>query len=83
MLRTRMRDAFHHTSFRSFAMTGCGWAWAGPKALIKAKQVVPDSRLRARFHHQRAAVAALLGPLDIVKQRCAAFQARRELLVGG
>jgi aspartate aminotransferase len=69
---------------KAFAMTGWRLGYgAGPKALIKAMQVVQSQSTSCPSSiSQAAAVAALLGPLDIVKQRCAAFQARRNLVVG-
>jgi aspartate aminotransferase len=68
---------------KAFAMTGWRLGYgAGPKALIEAMAVVQSQSTSCPSSiSQAAAIAALRGPLDIVRERCAAFQARRDLVV--
>lgn len=69
---------------KAYAMTGwrIGYA-AGPKELIKGMGVVQSQvTSSASSVSQAAAVAALNGPQDIVRERCKSFQARRDLIVG-
>jgi aspartate aminotransferase len=68
---------------KAFAMTGWRVGYgAGPSALIKAMAVVQSQSTSCPSSvSQAAAVAALLGPLDHVRERCAAFQARRDFVV--
>jgi len=68
---------------KTYAMTGwrvgfCG----GPKALIKA-MVNMQSQLTSGIStvSQAAAVAALDGPQDLVKERAAIYKARRDMVV--
>jgi aspartate aminotransferase len=69
---------------KAFCMTGWRVGYgAGPQPLIKAMAVVQSQSTSCPSSvSQAAAIAALNGPLDIVKERCAAFQARRDLVVG-
>jgi aspartate aminotransferase len=69
---------------KAFAMTGWRVGYgAGPQPLIKAMAVVQSQSTSCPSSiSQAATIAALNGPLDIVKERCAAFQARRDLVVG-
>jgi aspartate aminotransferase len=69
---------------KAFAMTGWRVGYgAGPQPLIKAMAVVQSQSTSCPSSiSQAATIAALNGPLDIVKARCAAFQARRDLGVG-
>lgn len=68
---------------KSHAMTGWRIGFgAGPRALIAAMAVVQSQATScASSISQAAAVAALMGPQDIVKERCRVFQARRDLVV--
>lgn len=68
---------------KAYAMTGwrIGYA-AGPKALIKAMSVMQSQATSCPSSvSQAAAIAALLGPQDIVAERCKAFQDRRDFVV--
>lgn len=68
---------------KSYAMTGwrIGYA-AGPASLINAMAVVQSQSTSCPSSiGQAAAVAALGGPQDIVRERCAIFQRRRDMLV--
>ena len=68
---------------KAFAMTGWRLGYgAGPKPLIKAMAVVQSQSTSCPSSiSQAAAIAALGGPLDIVRERCVIFQARRDLVV--
>ena len=68
---------------KSYAMTGWRLGYgAGPKALIAAMAVVQSQATSCPSSiSQAAAVAALTGPQDVVRERCQAFQARRDLVV--
>jgi aspartate aminotransferase len=68
-----------------FAMTGWRLGYgAGPKPLIKAMAVVQSQSTSCPSSiSQAAAIAALRGPLDIVKERCEAFRVRRDIVVAG
>ncbi len=68
---------------KAYAMTGwrIGYA-AGPKPLIKAMATLQSqSTSNPCSISQAAAVAALNGPQDFLKERAAAFQQRRDLVV--
>ena len=68
---------------KSYAMTGwrLGYA-AGPAELIRAMaRMQAQSSLNPSSVSQAAAVAALNGPMDVVRERCAEFQARRDAIV--
>jgi aspartate aminotransferase len=68
---------------KTFAMTGwrLGYA-AGPVELIRAMaRLQAQSSLNPSSVSQAAAVAALSGPMDIVRERCAEFQVRRDAVV--
>jgi aspartate aminotransferase len=68
---------------KTFAMTGwrLGYA-AGPVELIRAMaRLQAQSSLNPSSVSQAAAVAALNGPMEIVRQRCAEFEARRDAVV--
>lgn len=69
---------------KSYAMTGWRLGYgAGPKALIAAMAVVQSQATSCPSSiSQAAAVAALTGPQDVVRERCQAFQDRRDLVVG-
>jgi aspartate aminotransferase len=70
---------------KAFAMTGwrVGYA-AGPKPLISAMQMLQDqSTSNVSSISQRAAVAALRGPMDTVDTMVREFLARRDLFVAG
>jgi aspartate aminotransferase len=64
-------------------MTGWRLGYAcGPVELIRAMaRMQGQSSLNPSSVSQAAAVAALNGPLDIVRTRCAEFQARRDFIV--
>jgi aspartate aminotransferase len=70
---------------KAFAMTGWRLGYgAGPKPLIKAMAVVQSQSTSCPSSiSQAAAIAALGGPLDIVKERCEAFRVRRDIVVKG
>jgi aspartate aminotransferase len=68
---------------KAYAMTGwrIGYA-AGPKHLIKAMSTLQSqSTSNPCSISQAAAVAALNGPQDFLKERAAVFQQRRDLVV--
>ena len=68
---------------KTYAMTGwrLGYA-AGPVELVRAMaRLQAQSSLNPSSVSQAAAVAALNGPQDIVRERCAEFQARRDAIV--
>ncbi|MFW8636992.1 pyridoxal phosphate-dependent aminotransferase [Cribrihabitans pelagius] len=68
---------------KAYAMTGwrLGYA-AGPKPLIDAMKVVQSqSTSHPSSIAQAAAVAALNGPQEVLAERRASFQARRDLVV--
>ena len=69
---------------KAYAMTGwrIGYA-AGPKALIKAMTTIQSqSTSNACSISQWASVEALTGPQDYISESRAAFQRRRDLVVG-
>ncbi len=68
---------------KTFAMTGWRLGYAcGPVELIRAMgRMQGQSSLNPSSVSQAAAVAALNGPMDIVRSRCAEFQARRDFIV--
>jgi len=68
---------------KAFAMTGWRLGYgAGPGPLIKAMAVVQSQSTSCPSSiSQAAAIAALLGPLDIVRERCDAFAGRRDFVV--
>jgi aspartate aminotransferase len=68
---------------KTFAMTGWRLGYAcGPVELIRAMaRMQGQSSLNPSSVSQAAGVAALNGPMDIVHQRCAEFQARRDFIV--
>jgi aspartate aminotransferase len=68
---------------KAYAMTGwrIGYA-AGPEALIKAMaKVESQTTSNPSSISQWAAVEALNGPQDFIKERAKVFQARRDLVV--
>ena len=68
---------------KAYAMTGWRIGYAGgPSALIRAMAIVQSqSTSCASSISQAAAVEALNGPQDIVRDHCRSFQARRDLVV--
>jgi len=70
---------------KAYAMTGWRIGYAGgPEWLIKAMaKVMGQSTSNPTSISQWAAVAALNGPQNFLKERNAAFVARRNLIVGG
>jgi len=68
---------------KAYAMTGWRIGYAGgPRDLIRAMAVVQSQSTSCPSSvSQAAAVAALNGPQEIVRERCLAFQARRDFLV--
>jgi len=68
---------------KSYAMTGWRIGFcAGPAALIKACTVVQATATSGVSSiGQAAALAALTGPQDFLRERAAAYQARRDLVV--
>ncbi|WP_420433672.1 pyridoxal phosphate-dependent aminotransferase [Hyphobacterium sp.] len=69
---------------KAFSMTGWRIGYAGgPKALISAmRKVMSQTTSNACSISQWAAVAALNGPLDFLKERNAAFLRRRDRMLG-
>jgi len=68
---------------KTYAMTGwrLGYA-AGPASLIRAMaRMQAQCSLNPSSISQAAAVAALNGPQDIVRQRCAEFEGRRNVVL--
>ena len=68
---------------KTYAMTGwrLGYA-AGPVELIRAMaRLQAQSSLNPSSVSQAAAMAALNGPQDIVRERCAIFESRRNAIV--
>lgn len=70
---------------KSYAMTGWRIGFGGgPKALIKAMAVIQSQATSCPSSvSQAAAVEALNGPQEIVRERCLDFQKRRDLVVDG
>jgi aspartate aminotransferase len=70
---------------KAYAMTGWRLGYgAGPKPLIKAMAVAQSQSTSCPSSiSQAAGIAALLGPQDIVRERCAEFQRRRDIVVTG
>lgn len=68
---------------KAYAMTGWRVGYGGgPKSLIAAMAVVQSQSTSCPSSiSQAAAIAALRGPKDIVRQRCAKFQERRDIVV--
>jgi aspartate aminotransferase len=68
---------------KTFAMTGWRLGYAcGPVELVRAMaRMQGQSSLNPSSVTQAAAVAALNGPMDIVRERCREFQARRDFIV--
>ncbi len=68
---------------KTYAMTGWRLGYgAGPAELIRAMaRLQAQSSLNPSSVSQAAAVAALNGPQDIVRERCAIFEARRNAMV--
>jgi len=68
---------------KTYAMTGWRLGYgAGPPELIRAMaRLQAQSSLNPSSVSQAAAVAALNGPQDIVRERCALFEARRNAVV--
>ncbi|KIC14021.1 pyridoxal phosphate-dependent aminotransferase [Leisingera sp. ANG-DT] len=68
---------------KAYAMTGWRLGYAGgPKALIDAMKVVQSqSTSHPSSISQAAAAAALNGPQEVLAERRASFQARRDLVV--
>ncbi|ENN88188.1 Aspartate aminotransferase B [Rhizobium freirei PRF 81] len=69
---------------KAYAMTGWRIGYAGgPKALIKAMAVIQSQATSCPCSvSQAAAIAALNGPQDFLRERTASFQKRRDLVVG-
>jgi len=68
---------------KAYAMTGWRVGYgAGPRPLIAAMAVVQSQSTSCPSSvSQAAAIEALTGPQDIVAERCADFQARRDFVV--
>jgi aspartate aminotransferase len=68
---------------KAYAMTGWRIGYAGgPRELIKAMAVVQSQSTSCPSSvSQAAALAALTGPQDFLRQRAASFQHRRDLVV--
>ena len=68
---------------KAYAMTGWRLGYgAGPKALIAAMAVVQSQSTSCPSSiSQAAAIEALIGPQEIVAERCLSFQVRRDFVV--
>ena len=68
---------------KTYAMTGWRLGYgAGPVELVRAMwRLQAQSSLNPSSISQAAVIAALNGPQDIVRQRCAIFEARRDAIV--
>jgi aspartate aminotransferase len=68
---------------KTYAMTGWRLGYgAGPAELVRAMaRLQAQSSLNPSSISQAAAIAALNGPQDVVRERCAIFQDRRDKLV--
>jgi aspartate aminotransferase len=68
---------------KAYAMTGWRIGYAGgPRALIRAMAIVQSQSTSCPSSiSQAAAIAALDGPMDLARERCRAFQSRRDLVV--
>jgi len=69
---------------KAYAMTGWRIGYgAGPKALIKTMAAAQSQSTSCPSSiSQAGAIAALTGPQELLKERAAVFQARRDLVVG-
>ena len=81
--RLRERTLTVNGVSKAYAMTGWRVGYgAGPRALIAAMAVVQSQSTSCPSSvSQAAAIEALTGPQDIVAERCADFQARRDFVV--
>ena len=81
--RLRERTLTVNGVSKAYAMTGWRVGFgAGPRALIAAMAVVQSQSTSCPSSvSQAAAIEALTGPQDIVAERCADFQARRDFVV--
>lgn len=68
---------------KAYAMTGWRIGYGGgPSALIRGMAVVQSQSTSCPSSiSQAAAIAALNGPAEIIRERCRSFQARRDLVV--
>jgi aspartate aminotransferase len=84
-LEPRLRDRTLTTNgvSKSYAMTGWRIGFAGgPKLLIRAMAVVQSQSTSCPSSiSQAAAIAALTGPQEIVRERCEEFRRRRDFVV--
>ncbi|MEJ1168665.1 pyridoxal phosphate-dependent aminotransferase [Variovorax sp. CCNWLW235] len=81
--RLRERTLTVNGVSKAYAMTGWRVGYgAGPRELIAAMAVVQSQSTSCPSSvSQAAAIEALTGPQDIVAERCADFQARRDFVV--
>ncbi|RAU41680.1 pyridoxal phosphate-dependent aminotransferase [Pseudomonas sp. RIT411] len=81
--RVRERTLTINGVSKAYAMTGWRLGYAGgPKALIQAMASVQSQVTSCPCSvSQAAAIAALDGPQDIVRERCELFRQRRDLVV--
>lgn len=81
--RLRERTLTINGVSKAYAMTGWRLGYAGgPKALIQAMASVQSQVTSCPCSvSQAAAIAALDGPQDIVRERCELFRQRRDLVV--
>ena len=81
--RLRERTLTLNGVSKAYAMTGWRLGYAGgPRALIQAMASVQSQVTSCPCSvSQAAAIAALDGPQDIVRERCALFRERRDLVV--
>lgn len=82
--RLKLRTLTINGVSKSYAMTGWRIGYAGgPQALIKAMSVIQSQSTSCPSSvGQAAAIAALNGPQDDVRDRRQSFQRRRDLVVG-
>ena len=86
LLAARMRDrtVLTGSASKSYAMTGwrCGWA-VGPAPVIAACNAIQShSTSNVTSISQKAVIAALTGPQDVVGQMLAEYRRRRDALIG-
>jgi aspartate aminotransferase len=84
ILFDRLRDhtVLTGSASKSYAMTGwrCGWAVGPPHVIAACNALQSHSTSNVTSISQKAALAALTGPQDAVKQMLAEYHARRDAL---
>lgn len=83
VLLSRMRDrtVLCGSTSKTYAMTGwrCGWAIAPREVIAACNTIQGHSTSNTNSIAQRAAIAALTGPQDCVREMLRAYQHRRDL----